>query len=163
MITKNNTKRKNLQESGLEIYNINDTTDYTWKDEGVLGVVGGAVGKASPYIAIASLLLGFFKIMRDYATRTNRACIDLHGPEKALCKTEIELSGYNQGLAALKRARSQCIKTKDPEKCRKTIDKHILKITAKIEKLKVRNNSYQKIKMISDREKALAAREESMG
>lgn len=118
---------------------------------------GSALGKASPYIAVASLLVTAFKLFRDYATRASRACIDLKGPDKPLCKTEIELDGLIRGLAALRRARGECGKTKNPDKCRQSIDKHILRTQTKIAKLKTRNASYQKIKMITAREKALAA------
>ena len=130
-------------------------------EEGLFGTAVKGTGKvlaaSNQYIAVASLLMKAYQFVKQYATKEARACNDLQGPEKGICKTDMQIEGLKYALSALTVGRPKCDRSKDPGKCREKLEHHIDKVQIKMEKLVAQNESYKKQKMIADKQKRLTA------
>lgn len=64
-------------------------------------------------------------VKRRYIDAEARACKGKSGKERTQCIEKLHNKKIDDHIAALRKAKAQCAKTKNPEKCAKKIDKEI--------------------------------------
>lgn len=101
------------------------------KGAAAIGTATG-MGAALPYImGAASIFSAFniaFQLYKNYFSKAARQCKDLPGKEKALCMLRAKAKAKEMQLNALKKAKTKCTKTKDPQKCAQKFDQKMSKV-----------------------------------
>jgi len=104
--------------------------------------VGQAAGLAKAgelvsTVAIVALALKAAHIVyKEWLSKSARACKGKTGAEKQQCEYKFKVKSIQAQMAALNKGKSKCKQTKDPKKCALKIDSKILKLKAKIQKIK---------------------------
>lgn len=89
-------------------------------------------------ISAASLSMGAFNLYKQHLTKAARVCKSLPPKEKSLCMLTHKLRGKQIQHAKLKSNMSKCSKTKDPQKCKKSLLKKTIKVGEEIKFLSKR-------------------------
>lgn len=91
-------------------------------------------------IVLANIAADTYK---DYGSKISRTCRNFEGNIKSECKLNLKVQGLKKYLTLLKKAKSNCNKSKNLKKCNDKINNKIKKIQEKIIDL---NHDLNKIK-----------------
>jgi hypothetical protein len=95
-------------------------------------VAAGGMTAAMPYLMAAASIFSIFNISyqlyKTYFSKAARQCKDLPGKEKAVCMLRAKAKAKEVQLNALKKGKTKCMKSKDPQKCAQKFDQKMSKV-----------------------------------
>lgn len=89
-------------------------------------VGGGAL------VLIAAATAAGHRVYKLYLTQAARQCKNLSGPEKRACIVKHRKAGYQAKMNSYIKARSDCGKTNNPERCQRELNNKIKKVKYKM-------------------------------
>lgn len=88
-------------------------------------------GKAIGGLALATVIgYGAYKIYKNYLSKAARSCAGK--PDKSACMQQYKNNAIKAQITKLKADSGKCSKSKDPDKCKASIQSKILKLQSKL-------------------------------
>jgi len=86
----------------------------------------------SVVVLVAAATAAAHRLFKIYLSKAARQCGELSGPEKRNCIVKFKKGAYQVKVNAYMKARSDCAKTKNPQKCQQALDTKIKKVRYKM-------------------------------
>jgi len=110
--------------------------DYSKKGQAAYKKHSGSVIKGSKRIGIlvviAAATAAGHRVYKMYLTKAGKSCKGLRGSQKRDCVVKFKKAAYQAKLNSYMKAKSDCRKTRNPERCQRALDTKVKKMKYKI-------------------------------
>ena len=89
-------------------------------------------GKVGVAVLVAAATAAAHRVYKIYLSKAGRACSGLGGPERRTCIVKYKKAGYQAKLNSYVKAKTDCAKSTNPEKCQRDLDHKIKKVKYRI-------------------------------
>jgi len=97
-----------------------------------LGKFHGAAGALAAAAAVAAAVVAGAKIYKRYLSKAAKACKDKGGTARTACIQKFKMDAQKAKIGAMQKGIAACSKTKDPSKCKASLQTKVAKEKAKL-------------------------------